>query len=172
MAISSKLAGGKKNIMKAQDAWHNMTPRQRALAQPQGRGRARVGSKGEGQYYRIEVRPKSEFTTFRYHDVGEPGLILRLAGKRSSGSWDDHAWLVDKDMAKLEGGKLASSNSEVKEILEMIGPIEHLKGDIFKGHPRENVLEASKPTLKQRRARKTNIKKAQAARQGQPKEAL
>jgi hypothetical protein len=171
MAISTKIAAAKTNIKKAQDAWHNMTPRQRTLAQPQGRGRAKVGTKGEGQYYRIEVRPKREFTTFRYHDVGEPGLILRLAGKRSSGSWDDHAWLVDKEIAKLDGKRLVSDIDEVKEVLEMIGPVEHVKGDVFKGHPRENVPEASKPTLKQRKAQTANIKKAQAARFSQPKEA-
>ena len=50
-----------------------------------GRKRARPGTKGEGDYFRIVLRPKEEFTTFRYHDVGEKGHILRLAGKRSSG---------------------------------------------------------------------------------------
>jgi hypothetical protein len=40
----------------------------------------------------IEVRPKSEFTSFRNHDIGEEGYLIRLVGRRSSGSWDTQAW--------------------------------------------------------------------------------
>jgi len=163
-ATTAQKKAARKNIRKAQKTWQSMTPRQRALAQPEGRGRAKPGSKGEGEYYRIEVRPKSQFTTFRYHDVGEPGKILRLAGKRSSGSWDDHAWLIDKDIAHLEGDSLVTDDRDAGEILEVVGPVTHVKGDIFKGHPRKNVPEAEKPTLAQRRAQSTNIKKAQLAR--------
>lgn len=164
MATKKQTTAVKKNIKKAQQAWQEMTPRQRALAQPQGRGRAKIGTKGEGEYYRIEVRPKSQFTTFRYHDVGDPGNILRLAGKRSSGSWDDHAWLIDKKMAHIDGKELVADDPEAKEVLEVIGPATHVKGDIFKGHPRKNVPEKDKPTPQQKKARQRNIKKAQAAR--------
>lgn len=72
-----------------------------AKAQPEGRGRKKPGTAGEGKYYRIVVRSKEKFVTFRYHDVGEPGGILRLAGRRSSGSWDDQAWLISKQMAHV-----------------------------------------------------------------------
>lgn len=136
MPTSKQTTAAKKNIKKAQQAWHEMTPRQRALAQPQGRGRAKPGSTGEGEYFHIIVRPKSQFKTFRNHDVGEPGGIQRLAGKRSNGSWDDHAWLIAKNMAHVEGNTLIGDTADAREILEGVGPVEHVKGDIFKGHPR------------------------------------
>jgi len=87
MATKKQIEAAKENIKKAQKAWKEMSHRQHALAQPQGRKRAKVGEPGEGEYFRIIVRPGEEFTTFRYHDVGEKGHILRLAGKRESGSW-------------------------------------------------------------------------------------
>jgi hypothetical protein len=152
------------NIKKAQTAWKGMSARQRALAQPAGRKRAKPGTKGEGNYYRIVVRPKGEFATFRYHDVGEKGGIQRLAGKRSSGSWDDQAWLIDKNMAHIEGDTLVADSPDAEEVLEQIGPAKHVKGDIFEGHPRKNVPETGKPTPAQRRARMENIRKAQNAR--------
>jgi hypothetical protein len=49
--------------------------------------RKKPGSAGKGDYYHIEVRPKSEFVSFRTQDVGRKGHIQRVAGKRSSGSW-------------------------------------------------------------------------------------
>jgi hypothetical protein len=39
-----------------------------------------------------------------------------------------------------------------------------VKGDIFEARPRPNVPEAAKPTPAQQKARRENIKKAQAAR--------
>lgn len=165
MATTKQKEAAKKNIKKALSAWKGMSSRERALAQPEGRKRAKPGTKGEGKYYRIVVRPKEEFTTFRYHDVGEPGGIQRLAGKRSSGSWDDQAWLISKDMAHLERDRLVADTPEAQEILDMIGPAKHVKGDIFQGHPRRNVPEREKPTPAQRRARRENIQKAQKARQ-------
>src|SRR3989338_1482709 len=90
----------KKNIKKAQAKWKSMTRRQHALAQPQGRSRQKPGTTGKGKFFRIEVRPKSEFKTFRIQDVWKKGGLERLAGKRSSGSWDTVAWLVSKEDAK------------------------------------------------------------------------
>ncbi len=103
MASNKQKEAAKQNIKKAQQRWQGMTSRQRALAQPEGRKRAKPGTKGEGDYYRIVVRPKEEFTTFRYHDVGDKGHIIRLAGKRSSGSWDTQAWLISKGDAHVIG---------------------------------------------------------------------
>lgn len=152
------------NIKKAQTVWQKMSSRERAMAQPEGRSRAKPGAKREGNYYRIVVRPKEEFTTFRYHDVGEPGGIQRLAGKRASGSWDDQAWLIDKDIAHIEGDTLVADIPDAQHVLDEIGPAKHVKGDIFQGHTRRNVPEKEKPTAAQRRARIENIRKAQNAR--------
>jgi hypothetical protein len=165
MASTEQKEAAKKNIKKAQAAWQTMSHRQHAIAQPEGRTRAKPGTKGEGNYYRLVVRPKEEFTTFRYHDVGEPGGIQRLAGKRASGSWADQAWLIGKDMAHIEGDTLVADASDAQEILDKIGPVKHLKGDIFQGHPRRNVPEKEKPTPAQRRAQMENIRKAQKATQ-------
>jgi len=48
------------------------------------------------------VRPKEEFTTFRYHDVGEKGHILRLAGKGVAGLGIRKRGLSAKTMPTLK----------------------------------------------------------------------
>ena len=121
--------------------------------------------KGEGDYYRIVVRPKEEFTTFRYHDVGEKGHIQRLAGKRSNGSWDTQVWLISKDDAHLEGDTLVPDTDDARKVIDALGTRpRHIEGDIFNAKDRPNVLESKKPTEAQQRARLENIKKAQQAR--------
>ncbi len=72
----------KKNIKKAQQAWQEMTTRQRSLAQPKGRQRKKPGATGEGEYYHVVLRPKEGFVTFRTQDVGRKGHTLRVAGKK------------------------------------------------------------------------------------------
>lgn len=163
-ATKKQIEAAKVNIKKAQAKWEGMTPRQRALAQPQGRDRVKPGA-GGGEYYRIEVRPKSEFVTFRYHDVGGPGGLERLAGKRSSGSWDTQAWLVSKDFAHVSGDSLVPDNEDVKELFAKLGSQpKHVRGDVFMAKDRPNIPEKAKPTPAQQRAWAENIKKAQAAR--------
>jgi hypothetical protein len=127
--------------------------------------RAKPGSTGKGEYYHIEVRPKNEFVTFRTQDVGKKGGIQRVGGQRSSGSWDDQKWLISKEHAHIERGKLVPDTEDAREVLEALGskPV-HVDGDRFKAKPRPNVPEKEKPTTAQRRAQKKNIKKAQAAR--------
>jgi len=164
MATTKQIAAAKRNIVKAQTEWKRMTPRQRALAQPQGRGRAKPGTVGAGNYYRIVVRPRSEFISFRIHDVGRPGGLLRIAGRRSSGSWATQAWLVDKRMAHIKAGYLVADSPDAAGLLMSLrsAPV-HEKGDIFTAKDRRNVPEKEKPTLAQQFARMENIKKAQAA---------
>ena len=165
MATEKQKQAARKNIKKAQEAWQEMSPRERALAQPEGREREKPGATGEGEYYHIEVRPKDQFTTFRTHDVGEKGGIQRVAGKRSSGSGDDQKWLISKEHAHVENGKLIPDTEDAREVLEALGSEpEHIEGDRFKAKPRVNVPEAEKPTPAQKRAQQENIKKAQAAR--------
>jgi len=166
MATEKQKEAAKKNIKKAQERWQEMTPRQHSLAQPEGRGRAKPGTKGEGDYYRIVVRPKEEFKTFRYHDVGEKGHLLRLAGKRSSGSWDTQAWLISKEDAHVSGDSLIGDTGDAKKLLETLGSTPKIqKGDIFEAKDRRDIPESEKPTEAQQKARAENIKKAQKARQ-------
>jgi len=142
-----------------------MTPRKGALARPEGKKRAKPGIKGEGDYFRIVVRSKDEFATFRYQDVGEKGHILRLVGKRSSGSWDTQVWLISKDDAHIESDTLVADTDDARRLIETLGSKPtHVEGDVFKAKDRPNVPESKKPTEAQQRARLENIKKAQQAR--------
>lgn len=165
MVTKRQSAAAKKNIKKAQAAWKGMTKRQRTLAQPQGRGRKKPGTTGRGKFYRIEVRPKGDFTSFRVQDVGEKGGLERLAGRRSSGSWDTVSWLISKEDAHVKDGRLIIDDPKARSVLKSLrGRISQVKGDIFRAHPRKNVPEAAKPTPAMRRAQMANIRKAQAAR--------
>lgn len=123
------------------------------------------GTTGKGKFYRIEVRPKSDFKIFRMQDVGRKGGLERLAGQRASGSWATVSWLISKDDAHTAGGHLVIDEQKAKTALKQIrGPIVHIKGDVFRAHPARNVPEREKPTPAMKRAQQKNIKKAQAAR--------
>lgn len=154
MATSKQKTAARKNIKKAQAKWKGMTKRQHSLAQPQGRGRVKPGVTGKGKFYRIQIRPKGEFTSFRNQDVGKKGGLERLAGRRSSGSWDTVSWLISKKDAHMTADKkLKITGAKAKSVLKQItGHIRHLKGDIFAAHPRRNIPESEKPTPAMRRA--------------------
>ena len=123
------------------------------------------GSSGQGEYYHVEVRPGEDFVTYRTQDVGDPGHIQRVAGKRESGSWATVKWLIGKEDAHVEGDTLVGDTGEAKDVLKQLGSkVIHKSGDRFEAKPRRNVPEKSKPTAAQKKARSQNIKKAQAAR--------
>ncbi len=123
------------------------------------------GSGGQGEYYHVEVRPGEDFVTYRTQDVGDPGHVQRVAGKRESGSWATVKWLIDKNDAHVEGDTLVGDTSDAKDVLKKLGskPVRK-SGDRFEAQPRRNVPEKSKPTAAQNKARSQNIKKAQTAR--------
>ena len=155
----------KKNIKKAQVKWKSMTSRQHSLAQPEGRKRAKPGTAGKGNFYRITVRPKSQFTFFRNQDVGGKGHIERIAGKRKSGSWATQAWLIEKTDAKVKGNILIGITPEAKDLIRSLSSKPKLeKGDVFSAKPKRNVPEKEKPTSAMKTAQKKNIKKAQEAK--------
>ncbi len=164
MTTFKQRLAARKNIKKAQARWKKMTSRQHALSQPQGRSRQRPGA-GGGAYYRVEVRPKSEFVSFRTQDVGRKGHIQRVAGKRSSGSWATATWLISKEDAHVRSDRLVADSAAARNVLDNLGsrPV-HKSGDRFKASDRPNVPERSEPTAAQKRARAKNIRKAQAAR--------
>ena len=166
MTTQKQKEAAKENIKKAQETWKNMSHKERAEAQPEGKDRAKPGSKGGGDFYHIEVRPKSEFTSFRTHDVGDKGGVERVSGHRKSGSWDTQKWLISKKMAHVSNGKLIADHDDAKGVLEQLGSSpEHIEADRFRAKPRPNVPEKDKPTKAQQEARRENIKKAQEARQ-------
>ena len=126
--------------------------------------RAKPGAKGGGRFFHIEVRPRGEFEIFRMQDVGGRGGIERLAGRRAGGSWDTVKWLIGKQHAHVETGRLVADTDEARKILGMLGSApRRVLGDRFKAKPRTNIPERLKPTPAQRRAQIANIKKAQAA---------
>jgi hypothetical protein len=128
--------------------------------------RAKPGTTGKGKFYRIELRPKGQFKTFRVQDVGEKGGLERLAGKRPGpgGTWDTVTWLVSKDDAYIDAHGHLKIKGKAKSVLKQIkGKIVHVKADIFRAHEK-NVREIDKPTPAMKRAQKANIKKAQRAK--------
>jgi hypothetical protein len=133
--------------------------------QSNGRSRKKPGSGGSGNYFHVEVRDGDDFKTFRTQDVGDPGHLQRVAGKRESGSWATVKWLVSKEDAHVEDGKLVPDTKDAKDLIKKLGsqPVQ-VRGDRFKAKDRPNVPEKAKPTPAQTRARRENIKKAQAAR--------
>ena len=160
MATTKQRQAARKNIKKAQSRWRSMSSREHARSQPEGTGRRRPGA-GGGSFYRVEVRPKSEFVTFRTQDVGGKGHIERVAGQRSSGSWATVAWLIGKKDAHVSGRKLVADTRDAKNLLKKLGsePVRR-SGDRFDAKDRPNIPERAKPTAAQKRARSTNIKKA------------
>lgn len=165
MATEKQRQAARENIKKAQERWKEMSQSEHSRSQPEGRERRKPATTGEGNYYHVEVRPKSEFKTFRTQDVGSKGHIQRVAGKRESGSWATVKWLISKDDAHISGGRLVGDTKDAKELLDTLGssPV-HQRGDRFKAKDRRNVPEKEKPTPAQKKARSRNIKKAQAAR--------
>jgi hypothetical protein len=138
--------------------------KRRTTSQPNSR-RAQPGARGGGAFFHIEVRPRREFKTFRTQDVGKKGGIERVAGKRVSGSWDTQKWLISKEHAHREGRRLVADSADARKVLKTLGSAPtHLNGDRFKAKDRPNVPERRKPTQAMRRARTSNIRKAQAAR--------
>ena len=99
--------------------------------------RAKPGTGGKGKYYRIVLRSKNQFSSFRVHDVGAKGGVQRLAGKRANGSWDTQAWLIPKSSVHVSNGVLVGNNIKVKNILSKLGSkARKVKADIFKAKPR------------------------------------
>jgi hypothetical protein len=126
--------------------------------------RAKPGARGRGGFFHIQVRPRTDFVSFRNQDVGRRGGIERIAGQRANGSWDTQKWLIGKSEAHRAGRKLVADSLAAEKVLAQLGSVpRHLGGDRFIAKPRRKIPEAEKPTPAMRRAQAANIKKAQAA---------
>lgn len=158
----------KENIEKAQKKWQQMSSKERSRRQPQGQDREEPGGGGQGEYFHVEVRSKNDFERFRTHDVGNTGRTQRVAGQRSNGNWATVKWLIRKEDAHVENGRLVGDTDTVRDVLDDLGATpKHRKEDKFTAAPRPNVPEKEKPTQAQKRARQQNIKKAQRAQEEQ-----
>ncbi len=101
---------------------------------------------GDGSYFRIAVRSKDEFVTFRTQDVGMRGHIQRVAGKRPSGSWDAQTWLISKHDAHVTDGRLVPETAGAQKVLEQLGSKpRHVSADRFVARPRQDIPEYAKP---------------------------
>ncbi len=126
--------------------------------------RAKPGARGGGKFFHIQVRPRSEFVTFRNQDVGSRGGIERVAGQRANGSWDTQKWLLGKSEAHIDGNRLVADSLAAEKVLAQLGSLpRRLGGDRFIAKPRRKIPASEKPTPAMRRAQLANIKKAQAA---------
>ena len=131
---------------------------------PKKTGRKSPGSSGRGNYYHIELRRDEDFETFRTQDVGDPGHIQRVAGKREGGSWATVKWLVDKGDAHVEGGRLVGDTQDAMDLLRRLRsrPV-HLGGDRFEAKPRRSG--SSRPgTGKQKKTRGQSSKKSKTTK--------
>ncbi len=167
MATTKERTAAKRTVKKAQETQHSMSSRADARARPEGHKRRKPGATGGGEFFHIEVRPREEFETFRTQDVGQRRGIERVAGRRATGSWDTQKWLISKEHAHIEDGKLVPDSEDARGVLNELGsPPQHISGDRFQARPRPNVPEIDKPTPAQEHAWHENIRKAQAARHG------
>jgi hypothetical protein len=113
-------------------------PGTKSRAKPGTKTRAKPGTKGGGRFFHIELRPSAQFVAFRVQDVGLPGGVERVAGRRASGTWDTAKWLVEKSHAHLdENGTLVPDSLEAEKLFKSLGsaPV-HLGGDRFRAKPR------------------------------------
>lgn len=160
MATEKQLEAAKQNVKKAKAARRK---RRDDESNPKQKQHA-SGSSCDGEFYRIEVRPKEEFIIFRNKDVGNKGGIERLAGKRPGGSWDTATWLVSKNCAHIENKRLVADKPGVKELFDTLGsPPVQIEGDIFKAKDRRSVSQMDQQAAVQKVATSANSKKAQAA---------
>jgi hypothetical protein len=160
MATARKRKAAKRNIRNTQRGRRGTSSR--AQARPAGRRRARPGERGGGRFFRIEVAPASRFITFRYHDVGKKGGIERIAGQRPDGTWGTAAWLISKDMAHAERGRLVPDTADARKVLSALGATpRRVTGDRFQAKAQPSVLEHTKrkPAMRRAQPRKTSARK-------------
>ena len=124
-----------------------MSFRRRTRVLPKNHKRAQPGAEGGGNYYRIIVRPKEQFMSFRTQYIGDQGRLKRLAGRRSSGSWATQAWLINKTSAHVENKKLIADSKDVADLIRQLGSQPILeKGDIFITKEQPNIVEKHNST--------------------------
>jgi hypothetical protein len=119
--------------------------------------RRKPGSTGEGDYYHVEIRPKTGFITFRTQDVGRRGHIQRVAGKKSTGTWETVKWLIGKQDAHVRGDKLVPDTKGAKDLIKELGaqPV-HVSGDRFKARSKAKAKStAAKAGASRKGTRKT-----------------
>jgi hypothetical protein len=135
-AKRARKAPMRKNVVTARRAWARAPSPERAAKRKTG-GHAEPGVRGTGDFYHVQVRPKGEFRAFRTQDVGKRGGIERVAGRRADGSWSTQKWLIGKEHAHVEGGRLVPETPDARKVLRALRSVpRRLRGDRFEAKPR------------------------------------
>lgn len=87
---------------------------------------------GSGDFFYIEVKSPKEYKTFRTQEVDETVGIERVAGQREDGYWETVKWLVSKQIAHVENGRLVADRPEAKELFDKLEAApKHIEGSRF-----------------------------------------
>ena len=165
MTTQKRREAAKNNIKKNQDVGQNMSTKERPLAKASEHAGEQPEFAKAGDYYHIGVRDKSQYQTFRTQKVADKDGLLQVAGQRSNAAWDVVEWLLSKQLAHVEGGKLLADHHDAQEVLDNLGSTpEHVEGDLFFARLCPNVPEKDEPTEVQRGAHQEKIKKAKVER--------
>lgn len=83
-------------------------------------------------YLRIITRPRLHFANSCVQDAGDPGSIQRLTDGRQLSANKSQTWLLSKDMAHVERGKIVPDTLEAAELLATFSrePV-HRTDDLF-----------------------------------------
>jgi|GEM_PF-4803962 len=79
--------------------------------------RARHISEWAKDYYRIKVRPKNQFSTFRIEHLTENDSI-EITGKLADGSWGTQQWLINKGDVRIENGRLVADDDRIQDAID------------------------------------------------------
>lgn len=87
----------------------------------------------EGTYYRIIMRPRSNFVSVRSETPTGLNKIQQINGKAPNGQWSTQSWLVRKDGARIENEVLIGDTKAIRSLLKALnGIVQRTKGDEFK----------------------------------------
>ena len=86
----------------------------------------------DGQYFIIIIRPRDEFVKFKSDPVSGEGMLQQIHGQNSKKQWSTQSWLISKEGATVNKGKLVSTSHHVSKLLRAIGgKITKLSDDTF-----------------------------------------
>lgn len=91
-------------------------------------------------YYKIVVRPQSEFKTDEYKTDWLGEGIVRLAGRRMSGLWDTQAWLIRQDQAHIKNRLLVPDSIFARYVVKTLASEpKWVKTNIFRARDRFKI---------------------------------